>query len=209
MLFRAWFERNEITHQSRLSCTLDTVQSEKEWRGICAFFLVIVTMCLDLIEDERYTVLGLVVYYLVGHFSVSLPVPVRMYVVVVKEEDSMPTADKHTTGLLMSWQWRSESGVISWILTSLHRLGEIPGILEYDGSIAYGCEVFMCKSSHMIVRVRMSSTVLSPDHFIIPRTFFGSWHVKGERNKANGHESNFSEVTVDGQALDERGYSKR
>jgi hypothetical protein len=92
-----------ITHQSRLSCTLDTVQSEEEWRGILAFFFVVFTMCLDFVEDERYTVLRLVVNYFDGHLVVSLPVSVQIDMVVVKEEDNIPTADKHSTGLMTSW----------------------------------------------------------------------------------------------------------
>jgi hypothetical protein len=82
MLVRARSEKIRTTHQSRLSCTLDAIQTEKEWRGIRAFFLVIVTMCLDLVEDERYAVLRLIVYYLVGHFSVSLSGSLRLSMVV-------------------------------------------------------------------------------------------------------------------------------
>jgi hypothetical protein len=96
-------KKDPITYQSRLSCTLDTVQSEKEWRGTLAFFLVVVTMCLDFVEDEGYAVLGLVVNYLDGHLVVSLPASVQIDMVVVKEEDNIPTADKHSTGLMTSW----------------------------------------------------------------------------------------------------------
>jgi hypothetical protein len=65
---------HRTTHQSRLSCTLNTVQSEEEWRGIRAFFLMIVMMCLDFVENEGYAVLRLVVNYLDGHCSVSVQV---------------------------------------------------------------------------------------------------------------------------------------
>jgi hypothetical protein len=95
---RALSEKIQITHQRRLPCTLNTIQSEEEWRGICAFFLVIVMMCLDLVEDERDAVLRLVVNYLDSHLSISLQVCVRVKMVVVEEEDNMSTADKDKTG---------------------------------------------------------------------------------------------------------------
>jgi hypothetical protein len=70
MLFRAY----RTTHQRGLPCSLDTVQPEEEWRGIRAFFLVIVMMCFDFVENERYTVLGFIINYLDGHCSVSVQV---------------------------------------------------------------------------------------------------------------------------------------
>lgn len=93
-----------ITHQSRLSSTLDTIQTEKEWRDILAFFFVVVTVCLDLVKNEWYTVLGLVVNYLDGHCIVSLLMSVQMSSMSVEEVDNNPTADKHSSGLMTpSW----------------------------------------------------------------------------------------------------------
>ena len=78
-----------ITHQSRLSSTLDTIQSEEEWRGILAFFLVVVTVCLDFVEDERYTVLGLVVDYLDGHLVMQLLMSVQVVMSGIEEDNNV------------------------------------------------------------------------------------------------------------------------
>lgn len=50
------------SYQCRLASALDAVEANKEWSGLLAFRLECFPMLLDAVDDERHTVLRLVVY---------------------------------------------------------------------------------------------------------------------------------------------------
>jgi len=99
--------------------------------------------------------------------------------VVVEEEDNDPTADKHTTGLMTPpWHWWSDFCVISWISASLDQFDVSSRIMKKFKASVLMVVKSTCNFSHMIVIIS-SCSFSKPFHH--PPHFFGSWHVKGEK----------------------------